>query len=207
MGVLDWTKVAGAVAQIGMMLVAVTALTAWKHQAKAKKQTDFLDGLTDAVHEYIQALAAPLQTFKFVHIAIESHSGNSTAHGANAPAIEYIQRRGKEDSVELWEKLNKANEAIARINSLVTRGQVYDFQDFSSGTDSIRMLLWQHERIQAVAAMIGNPNLNWENPRVIETLEKALTVDPADIDTHLQKYDIQFIQFVVTNYRRIYSDT
>lgn len=206
MEALDWTKAAGAVAQIGMLLVAVTALTAWKHQAKAKKQTDFLDELTDAVHEYIQMVAAPLQALKFVRIGIESHSGNYSAHGANAPAIEYIQRRGKEDSTALWDKLNRANEVIARINSLMARGQVYDLQEFSSAANSIKMLLWQHERIQTVALMIGNPHLNWENVHVLRVLGEALSVNPDDIGAHLQKHEIEFIKFVETNYRQIYSD-
>ena len=207
MELTDWLKVAGALSQIGTLLIAAIALNTWKDQAKAKKQTDHLDELTDAVHEYIQTLAAPIQVLKFVRIGIESHLGDTSKYGSNASAIQYIERRGKEDSAELWRKLNEATASIARVKSLMARGQVYDLQEFSNGADSIRMLLWQHDRIQVVAAMIGNPNLNWEHPLVIGALKNALAVDPADIDAHLQKYDIEFIQFVQANYRRIYSDT
>lgn len=203
----DWTKAVGAFSQLGMMLIAVTALHTWKDQAKAKKQTDYLDELTDAVHEYIQALASPIQAFEFIRIGIESHTGDVARYGANASAIEYIERRGREDSAELWEKLGKANTIIARVNSLVARGQVYGFQDFTSGADSIRMLLWQHERLQVVASMIGKPSLNWEHPQVIGALEKMLTIIPSDIEAHRQKHDVEFIRFVEANYRQIYSGT
>lgn len=188
-----------------MMLIAVTALYSWKDKAKAEKRTEYLDELIDAVHEYIQALAAPVQSFKFIRIGIDSHSGDVARYGANAPAIDYIGRRGKEDSAELWEKLSKANALIARVNALVAKGQVYGFQDFTSAANAIRMLLWQHERLQVVASMIDNSNLNWEHPQVVSALEKMLSIDPADIDAHLQKYDVEFLKFVEANYRQIYS--
>lgn len=203
----DWLKAAGGLSQIGTMLVAATALSAWKHQAKAKKQTDFLDELTDAVHEYIQAMVAPVSMFKFIQIGIASHKGDYSKYGKNADAIAYIERRGKEDSAHLWERLNKANAVISRINSLVARGQVYDFRDYDSATASIRMLLWQSERLQSVAALIGSSSLNWDHPQVKSVFEKVLALDASDMESHLKEHDQTFIKFVESNYKQIYSGT
>lgn len=69
------------------------------------------------------------------------------------------------------------------------------------------MLLWQHQRLQAVASIIGSTNLYWNNPEVMKAIENMLTVDPADVQAHLQKHNVEYINFVNENYRKIYSRT
>lgn len=206
---VDWLAVTQAIAAVLAVYVAFAALHTWKHQSKAQKQTDYLDELTDTVHEYIQTLASPIEILKIIYLGIESHRGMPTSkdYEKNSHVIAYIERRGKEDSEKLWAHLKTVEPLAARVKSLVARGQVYGFKNFPTCVNSIRMLLWQVNRLHGFAAIVGNSSWNWDNAEVIKTLEQILTVEPGDIETHLQKYNAEFLGFVGENYRQIYDGT
>ncbi len=206
---IDWLKLLQTFAVLFTAFIAYGAVNTWKRQAKAKKQTDFLDELTDTVHEYIQALSRPLEFLKFIYISFESHRNLSpeSDNDEYSHIIAYIQSRGEEDSEKLWEHLKKGNDLVAIIESLVVRGQVYSFMNYVICQNSVKMLLWQHQRIQIVASMIGNPSFNWKNEKVIKGIENMLTVQPEDIEEHLKNHNINFIEFVSDNYNDIYKGT
>jgi len=206
---IDWLEVVQTLAALLAIYVAFAALSTWKHQSKAQKQSDYLDKLTDTVHEYIQALAAPIEVLKIIRIGIESHKGIpfSADYGPNTHVIAYIESRGSEYSKKLWEYLSKSDSLVAQINSLVARGQVYDLKNFVDCINSVKMLLWQNQRLQVVASIIGSTNLYWKNPEVMKAIENMLTVDPVDVEVHLQKHNVEYINFVNENYRKIYSGT
>ena len=69
------------------------------------------------------------------------------------------------------------------------------------------MLLWQHNRLQAVAAVIGSQNMNWDNPEVMKSIENMLTVDPDSVDQYIKESNLKFIGFVNENYTEIYAGT
>ncbi|MCP4985133.1 MAG: hypothetical protein GY928_03395 [Colwellia sp.] len=206
---IDWLKLLQTLAALFTAYIAYRAVNTWKYQSKTKKQTDFLDELTDAVHEYIQALSRPISLLKSIYIGFESHRNLAPLpeHDKYSHIIAYIKSRGAEDSKAMWEFLNSCSSLVAKIESLVTRGQVYDYKNYSTCQHSIDMLLWQHKRIQVVALMIRSPTLNWKNPKVIKSIENMLTVQPTDIEEHLSKYSLNFIQFVNENYKDIYAGT
>lgn len=205
---IEWLNLIQTIAVIFAAYIAYAALHTWKYQAKAQKQTDFLDQLTDSVHEYIQLLSQPVGLVKLIHIEFESYKGllgNPDHQYSNI--IAYITARGNEDSKKLWEHLNSTNHLVAKIQALVAKGQVYGFINFNKCQNSIKMLLWQHQRLQVVASLIGSTNLNWEHPDVIKGIENMLTVQPDDIENHLQKYNLEFLGFVQENYKSIFKGT
>ena len=205
---IDWLGLLQTIAALFVAYIAYAALNTWKHQAKAQKQTDFLDELTDSVHEYMQALAPSIEFLKSIHIGFESHKGlQPQSEQEHSHIIAYITARGTEDAKRMWEYLNNCNPLVARIQSLVARGQVYGFKKYGSCQDSTKMLLWQHQRLQAVALMIDSPTLNWQHPEVLKSIENMLTVQPNDIEEHFQKYSLEFISFVQENYKDIYAGT
>lgn len=205
---IPWLDLVQTFAVIFTAYIANAALNTWKHQEKAKKQTDFLDHLTDLVHEYIQSLSHPISFLKFIYISFESHKHlpNNSGH-KYSNIIAYIQSSGKKDSQELWELLKTSGEYVAKTQALVARGQVYGFENFRKCHDAIKMLLWQHQRLQVVASMVGSPSYNWDHPEVIKSLESMLTVQPDDIEDNLQKYNVELLEFVQENYQAIYKGT
>lgn len=206
---IEWLELLQTGAGIFTAYIALCALNTWKHQSKAQKQTHFLDELTDTVHEYIQALSSPTEFLKIIRIRIESHKGlpASACISPHAHVIAYIEAHGMEDSKRLWEYLNSSNYIVAKIYSLVARGQVYGFKNYDCCSGSIKMLLWQHQRLQVVASVIRSTSMNWENSQVKKSLENMLSVDPADIEKHLEEHNLNYINFVNDNYRAIYRGT
>ena len=206
---VNYLEVLRTVAVLSAVIIAYSALNTWKHQAKAQKQTKFLDELTDAVHEYIQALSQPIEFLKFIYLSIDSHRGlpSSDEGKEYSHVIAYIESRGSKDSKLMWEYLKSSSDSMAKINSLVARGQVYAFQNYDSCRESVETLLRQHQRLQAVASIVGSTNMNWQHPAVIKSIEEMLTVEPSDIELLLLRYDLNFVSFIDENYKKIYSGT
>ncbi len=140
---IDWLKLLQTVAVIFTAFVAYTALNTWKHQAKAKKQTDFLDELTDIVHEYIQSLSGPLTSLKIIYIGFKSYKFNyphQSEQNKYSYIIAYIKKEGADDAKVMWEHLNSCDAKVAKIKSIVARGQVYSFNNYGICLRSVEML-------------------------------------------------------------------
>ena len=206
---LNWLGIVNTAATCCLAVAAFWALNSWKHQDKARKQADFLDELTDTVHEYIQSISRPNEHLRYIRIGFESHQNTVDAPDGTLEqgAIAYIEKVGGSDSNRLWESLEPCMKLSAKLNALVARGQVYGLLSYDSCREAVSMLVWQQQRLQVVASMLGNANLNWKNPVVRNSLEKMLTVQPDDISDYLNENGAKFLSFVNENYKRIYSGT
>ena len=205
---INWLGSIQTLAVLFGAYVAYQALNTWKHQSKAQKQTEFLDELTDSVHEYIQALSQPVQFLKFIHIGFDCHKNLPTnIKHEYSHIIAYITARGTESADKMWGYINDSNHLVAKIEALVARGQVYSFNKYDKCQKSIDMLLWQHQRLQVVASIIGSPTMNWDHPDVIEGIKNMLTVQPDDIEEHIKKQNVEYLEFFQENYQEIYKDT
>jgi len=71
----NWAEIVKCIVSIWVAVVATLALKTWKRQSKAQKQIDFMDDLTNSVHEFIFSLAGPIEMVKHIKIAIESYAG------------------------------------------------------------------------------------------------------------------------------------
>jgi len=168
-----------AVAGIWVAVIATLALRKWKYQTRAEKHIQFMDGLTDTVHEYIQAMEAPIEVLKYIEIAIEAHSKTATLKhedAKNAGVISYIVNNGKVDQTQLSEYLDKVRPIMSRMESLAVKGQVMGFKNYRQCYNACKMLAWSHGQIEAVAMLIGSEHLNWDNQKVQQTLDKVMTI-------------------------------
>lgn len=202
----DWPVIIQSAASVVVAYVAFRALATWKQQLKAQKQTDLLDELTDTVHEYLQQMVRPTEMLKFIRNYITSHAGLPTNRDdiKNPEVVAYIEKRGENDSKRLWEYLRGCDSYVAKIESLVAKGQVYDLLNYDVCQDTCKMLLWQHERLQVVASVIGSTTMNWDHPDVQKSIDNMLTVTPEDIEVHMAKQNKKYIKFVTENYRKIF---
>ena len=107
-----------AVAGIWVAIIATCALRTWKYQTRAEKHIQFMDEFTDTVHEYIQAMSAPIEMLKYIKIAIEAHSETASLKhesAKNAGVISYIENHGKDDQTRLIEYLDKVRPIMSRM--------------------------------------------------------------------------------------------
>ena len=195
-----------AVAGIWVAVIATLALRTWKYQTKAEKHIQFMDRLTDTVHEYIQAMQAPIEALKYIEIAIESHSEvASIQHKDNkyAGIISYIAKDDKDDQTRLFEYLDKVHPIRSRMLSLATKGQVMGFKNYRQCHDACTMLAWSYDQIGAIAMLIGNPHHNWANEKVQQTFDKVMTIKSHSIRENLKKYNGVFLEFVKRNYQSL----
>jgi len=86
---------------------------------------------------------------------------------------------------------------------LVAEGQALGFKNYNECQNSCNLIIWQYERIQALCFIIGNPNLNWENPTVQKSLSKTISLEPDDIKKQIEEQNVKFLNFLKDNYQRI----
>ncbi len=177
--------------------VARSALRTWKKQLRAEKQLSFIDDLTDTVHEFIQLMAAPIQHLVVAKICIEAHKGAASGFEQyeNAEMIAFINKDGQGTSDRFAADLARVTPVFAKMQSLAVKGQVLGLQDYSECLNAWEMLAWSHGQLQAFCAIIGNPNLNWNNPQVQESLNNISKIDADRIKTNLEDQNRKFLEF------------
>jgi hypothetical protein len=204
---LPWLEIIKALASVAVAFVAWRALQTWRRQDKAKRQADFLDQLTEAVHDFIGTMAAPVTLVQVIKIGMETHIPREPKNSDPkvAGAIEYIEQRGGEDAKRLSEVLEAPRPIVTRIRALAAKGHVFKFQNYETCQDAVAMLVWQFDRMQALAAFIRYPSWYWQNEEVLGQLRKLITIDPEDIQARLQSCHAAIITYVGEIYGRIYG--
>lgn len=201
-----WLAIVTAAAPVATAVIAYFALRNWKRQDKAKRQAEFLDQLTDAVHTYIAEMSKPVTLVQFVTIGMESHAptwegGDQSVKGA----IAYIEKRGVNDSKLLFEALAAVRPSTIRLRSLAAKGQVFKFASYAKCNNAIAKLTWQFDRLEALAAFIGSPSWNWENPRVLSHLKDLMAINVDEMRKSFAEENVHLIEFVAETYGRIYD--
>lgn len=203
----DWAAIVQSVAAVWVAFVATNALQTWKHQAKAQRKSEFLDELIDSIHEFMSAIGGPVSKLRFSKIGMQSY-GHSMKQGVDdnlAEAIDYINRRGTEDSEQLFKLLDVCRQSRRRISSLAAKGHVLGFQNYTKCANSSAMITSQFECIQAVAGFIAHPSYNWENTEIRRLLDKILAIDPDEIERLLEENHREILLFAQENYAQMFG--
>jgi hypothetical protein len=197
-----------AIASICVAITAFFALHKWKYQTRAQIHMQLMDELTDIVHEYIQAMGAPIQILKFAKIGILAYSETPFLKGKdskNAGIVSYIEKNGKADQAKLIEYLDKVRPMKSKMISLATKGQALGFKNYKQCYDACIMLGWSYGQIEAFAWLIGSTNLNWENQEVQQTLDKVMNIDAEAIMKNLEEQNTAFLEFVKQSYQNLFG--
>lgn len=207
---INWATISTALTAIATIYIAIAAfraLNTWKYQTRAQIHMQFMDELTNIVHEYIQAMQAPTQKLEFVKIGIQAYSETPSLKGKdskNVGVISYIEKNGKADQVKLIEYLDKVRPMKSRMISLATKGQALGFKNYKQCYDACIMLAWSYGQIEAFAGLIGSTGLNWENQEVQQMLDKVMTIDTEAIMKNLEEQNIAFLKFEDQSYQTLF---
>jgi len=174
-------------------------------QSKAEKQTSFLDELTEALHEFIEYINEPVEMLRYVKISIETYQSINIPGESQPGSVAYVEESGESDSARINERLDKCAPSLSRIRSLITKGQVLGFRDYNNCYDSCQAIITQHQRLHAFTAIIGGGSYNWSHPKVIGALEKAVLMEPDQIQEALQTNYSYYLSFLKTNYESVYK--
>jgi len=180
-----------------LAIVATMALNTWRKQLLVEKQLSFIDELTDTVHEFILLMAAPTSHLRYAKIGIDAHKGAALGFEQyeNAEAIAFINKDGPGTSDRIMASLALVRPVLGKMQSLAVKGQVLSLQDYPKCQNACTMLAWSHGQLQAFCAIIGNPNLNWENPLIQKHLNNLSKIDADRINANLTEQSGEFIEF------------
>jgi len=206
---LNWLEIIKTLASSAVAGIAFFALRNWQRQDKAKREAEFLDTLIEAVQTYIVELPRSVTLVAMAKIGMVSQvpsweEGDEVVKAVKG-AFAYIEARGAEDANRLLEALVILRPSSVRLRSLSAKGRVFKFSGYEKCLNAIATLTWQFDRMQAFATMIGSPTLNWENPEVLDTFEKAISLTADDIRSHVEKSNLSAIEFVTETYAKIYG--
>lgn len=189
--------------------IAFLALRSWQRQDKAKREAEFLDALIDAMHAYIIEIARPIALVEHARIGMRCQTSawndEDEAAAVARGAVEFIKKDGEADSKRLIEALNELRPASIKLRSLGTKGQVFGFRNYSKCQRAIEMLVWQFDRLEVFASIIGSPTLNFENSDVQRSLRNILAIEPKEVQKQVGENNVAVLEFAMDTYARIYG--
>jgi hypothetical protein len=203
---VPWFEVIRSLAPVVTAVVAFLALKNWKRQDKAKREAEFLDQLTEAVHSYISQLSTPITLAEFIRVAMDAHAptwegGDQSVKGA----VSYIQKRGEQDAKRLIEALNSARPAASRVQALVAKGQVFRLPGYNYCQKATARLAWQFGRMEALASFVGSPDWNWENPEIVAHLKSLMEINSHAMRQDIAEDNLLILGFVSDAYKYLYG--
>jgi hypothetical protein len=206
---VNWLDVIKTVVALATAVVAVLALRNWQRQDRGKREAEFLDALIDAVHAYIVEMGRPIALVEMVRIGMRSQTSSwndeDAAEATAKGAVAYIKKDGEREAKRLFEALNDVRPASIKLGTLGTKGQVFGFNGYSKCHTAIAKLVWQFDRIEALAGIVGSPTFNWDHPEVQHCLTSVLTVEPEDIRKRINENSAAVLNFARETYAGIYG--
>lgn len=201
----DWLAIIQVIVGIWVAIIATIALSTWKCQIKAHKHIEFLDELTDTIHNFILSMSGPITYLEFAKIGIDCYAGihNEPEDMKNPEAVAFIKKDGKSTGDFIRERLTVVTLILSKMKSLVAKGQIFGIDNYSQCQEACVMLEWSYKQIEAFFSIIGNQHLNWDNPEVQSTLEEILSVNPEDIKNNLTQQNTNFLLFAKQAYTKI----
>lgn len=203
----NWYSIIQSATGIATLGLAWFALGSWKRQHKSQKVTELLDQLTDSVHDFVQSISVPVQRLQFIHIGIDScqYDREINSDLEYPEAVRFIEKEGREAASELMNSLKASESSVHRIRSLLVKGQIYNIENYEECRNACNLIVWQYDRLQVVYFALSGQNMNWQHPKVVESVGNLLAITPDDINTYLKENQVAFLSFVKTAYTKEYS--
>lgn len=205
---INWLEVIKVLAPAVTAFIAFLALKNWKRQDKAKREAEFLDALIEAAHTYIAEMPRLVMLLQSSKIGMASYAPSwekGEADKAVQGAISYIEKNGEHDGKRLLEALGAVQPSAIKLRSLTAKGQVFKFKGYKECQNSVEMLAWHFDRIEAFMAFIGTTSQYWENPEVLRQLKNMMAIDPDEIRQSIKDNNVALLKFVSAAYQRIYD--
>ncbi|GMU68409.1 MAG: hypothetical protein AMXMBFR37_07420 [Steroidobacteraceae bacterium] len=204
---LPWLAMIQAIAPVATAFIAWRALANWKRQDKAKRDAEFLDSLTDAIHSFSTLMRAPLSALQFIKLSVAYHIPSEPKNDDPyvAAAIDYIEKLGAIGAKRLSESLEQVTPAYVHIQALSAKGQAMGVKHHNSCREAIAKLTREFGVLQAFAAFIGFSNLNWKNPEIVTQLKFFMTIEPEESRRRMNEGKTEALAWVQRAYAQIYG--
>jgi len=204
-----WFEFIKTISSIATAVIAALAVRNWQRQDKAKREAEFLDALIETGNAYVSELSRPTTVLGIAKISMKAHAptweeGDSTEIALKG-AIAFIKEDGERLGKTLFQELEVLKLSTVKLRSLATKGHIFRFNNYDKCQNSVKMLTWHFDRMQAFAAVIQSTSWNWSNPEIKKTLLDIMTIDPNEIRDDAMANNTLLITFARSTYEHIYG--
>lgn len=91
------------------------------------------------------------------------------------------------------------------MNSLLAKGQVFQFVNYAQAENAVRSLSHQANLLNSFLVIFESPSWNWDHPDIKALLRKVLAIDPDEIKKSVGEQNAAMIVFVRDRYEDIYG--
>jgi hypothetical protein len=201
----DWEAIIKIIIGVWAVGVATHALNTWKRQAKAERKANILDEITETTYTYINQMYEPTERVRYINIVINSFEEAVVPNQEHSGKVKYVLEHGKEDAKGLSDSLQHCTASYAKLGALINRAKALGFIDFPVFHQACMNMFLVHRKSASITTIIGNTNLNWENPKVKESLDNLLLLDADGMGQALQTSQKKILEFSRVNYESIYK--
>lgn len=194
----------GAISGFATVIIAVMALRTWKLESRAKAEIAYWDQLTNSVHEFADAISHAIMLVRFIRFGFEAHTTDkSSEQNRLNGALAYAAKYGSENAKELSESLEKCAPLVANIRTLKAKGSMFSIPNYNRCGHSIRLLLWNYDRIALFKILLTDQNLNRENKRVRELYLEILKINDEELSRSVTKDRDELLEFAKSRYKHL----
>lgn len=201
---IHWLGIAQFLGGLGTIIIAGIAwrgLNAWRtelgHKEKLKTLTDLMEGMTQLFYR----LKEPIKTIKFMEELSESMQGFEPEpdYGENTGFIRFIESQGQNTSKSLYDRLQVISDAISKVQPLILNAECMGFQNLKNSRTVYLNFIICENKIAAFRHMLSLQNMNWENPRVQDSVTSVRQNRSQLLDDQLNNDFNLFIEFSKEN--------
>ena len=200
---VEWPAALQGVAAVWVAVVSTIALRTWRTQLRAQKYIEFIEAITNTVHEYILLMRDPVTHLDMARISISSRQRADTESSAlqSQALVDFIEREGRERSQVIWDSLALVKPVLSRLQSLSVKGQALGMVGYERCFNACRMLEWSYNQLEAFCAIIRSPHMNWEHPEVQKNLKTAASIEPSALRSNLATQNVEIVGFAKDVYK------
>lgn len=210
-GKLCLVEIITILANMATTVIAYYALQTWKNQDRAKIKYDFLDNLVETTHTFIQRMSDPIERFKFIKLAVLCHKplrANDEKNNNNMDApciIAYMKKSGESDGKHLSLLLASIQPESARLHALVTKGQVFNFDEYIQCQDAVNVCSRSFDRLAHIASFLSlSSSWNYESPDILQKATDIMNIEVEDVKKSIDDANVILIEFATKAYEKLY---
>lgn len=204
---IPWLAVVSICISLGFLWTARQALSTWRRELKTRREMQFWDEINNALHEFLLKIHPAISQFGVIKLCLDSQSESwDSSKGDSLGWLDnYIHHDGEHHSNLLLSSLKESAQDKAALDSLASKGQVFDIVNYVDCRIACNNLTNVYIRLEAFAYAIQR-TANFNNPEVVRIYEKIVALTADELHQQIIDHNVAIVEFIQQGYRRLFSD-
>lgn len=206
----NWMAIIQALGSIGAFflgVVAVKGLHTWRVELGHKEKVKILMELVEVMTQLYFKLKEPTKTIKLMEELIEAFAEFEPQgpYGENTGFIRYIEGQGQATTKVLNANLNDISDAISKVQPLMLKAECMGFKEIKKSRTAYLNFIVSENKIHALCQMLNLQNINWDNPRVQDSIASIRRIRSSELDEQLKDDFSLFMEFSKENLNSLFK--